>query len=111
MLRADDQLGMAGEDHRQRVGAFQPAEGSAGGGNRIHAALEVQVHQLCHGFGIGFGGEFLPFGLQLRAQFRVVLNDAVMHNRHARRAMRMRIAFGGRAMRRPARVPDPRGAR
>ena len=55
MLRADDQLRMAGEDHRQRIGAFQPAERGAGRGDRVHAALQVQIDKLRDGFGIGLG--------------------------------------------------------
>ena len=47
-----------------------------------------------------------PCRLQFRAQFGVVLDDAVVHERHARGAVRMRVALGRRAMRRPARVAD-----
>src|SRR6185312_15050652 len=35
-----------------------------------------------------------------------ILDDAVMHQRHARGGMRMRVIFGGRAMGGPARMAD-----
>ena len=70
VLRADDQLGMAGEDHRQRIGAFQPAERRARRLDRRHAALQVQIDQLRHRFGVGLGGELLARRLELRCAVR-----------------------------------------
>ena len=106
VLRADDQFGMAGEDHRQRIGALQPAECRARRGDRIHAALEVEIDKLRHRLGVGLGGELLAFRLKFGAQFGVVLDDAVVHDRYARGAVRMRVALGRRAVRRPARMAD-----
>ena len=80
VLRADHQFGMAGEDHRQRVGTLQPAERRAGRFHRGHAAPQVQIDQLRHRFGVGFRAEFLAFLLQLRTQLGVVLDDAVVHD-------------------------------
>ena len=57
-------------------------------------------------FGIGFGLEFVALLDQLGAQLAEILDDAVMHECDARGRMRMGIAFGRRAMRRPARVAD-----
>ena len=106
MLGADDQLRMASEDHRQGVGAFQPAQRGTGRGDRGHAAFEVQVDQLGDRLGIGFRAEFLALGLQLRPQFGVVFDDAVVHQGDERRAVRVGVAFGGRAVGRPAGMAD-----
>jgi hypothetical protein len=110
MLRADDQLGMAREDHRERIGALQTAQRRPGRGNRIHAALQVEVDELRHRLGVRLGREFLPLGFQLGAQLGVILDDAVMDDGDARGAVRMRIAFGWCAMCRPPRVADPDAA-
>ena len=45
VLRANDQLRVASEDHRQGVGAFEPAERRASRGDRVHAALQVQIER------------------------------------------------------------------
>src|SRR5438477_9079507 len=59
-----------------------------------------------HYLGIGIRGEFVAGALQALADRLVVLDDAVMHQRQVARDMRMRIALGRRAMRRPARMRD-----
>ncbi len=103
---ADHQLGVAGEDHRQRVGALQAGQAGPRGLAGRHAALEVEVDQLRDGLGVGLGVEALPGGLELGAQLGVVLDDAVMHHRHPLGAVRVRVALGGGAVRRPAGVAD-----
>ena len=110
MLCADDQLGMAGEDHRQRIGTLQPAERRPGRLHRRHAAPQIQIDELRHRLGIGLGAELLPLRLQLGTQFGVVLDDAVMHHGDARRAVRMRVVLGRCAVRRPTGVADAGGA-
>ena len=70
----------------------------------------MQVDELGDGFGVGFGGEFLAVALQLGAQLGVVFDDAVMDDGDARGAVRVGVAFGGRAMGGPARVADAGGA-
>ena len=110
MLRAYDELGMAGEDHGQRIRALQPKERSARRLHRRHAALQVEIDQLGDSFSVGLGVEFLTRRFEFHAQFCVVLDDAVVHDGHARGAMRVRVALGRRAVRRPARVADAGGA-
>ena len=78
MLRADHQFGVAGENHGQRISAFQAAEGGLGGIDRRHAALQIKVHKLRHRFGVGFGGKLLSCGLQFGPERRMVFNNAVM---------------------------------
>ena len=55
MLGADDQLGMAGEDHRQGVRALEPTQRRLGRFDRRHAALEIEVDELRDGLGVGLG--------------------------------------------------------
>ena len=110
MLGADHQFRMAGEDQRQRVGAFEAAERGGGRHYGGHALLQVQIDELRDRFGIGFGGEFLAGGFQLRAQGGMVFDDAVMHDRDTRGAVRMGVAFGRCAVGCPARVADTGGA-
>ena len=97
---------MAGEDHRQRISAFQPAECRARRRDRIHAAPQVEIDELRHRLGVGLGGELLAFRFKFGAQFGMVLDDAVVHDRYAGSSVRMRVALGRRAMRRPARMAD-----
>ena len=58
--------------------------------------------------GVGLGLELVALALQLALQLEVVLDDAVVHHddRAGAVAMRMRVLFGGPAVRRPARVAD-----
>ena len=106
MLRADDQFRMTGEDHRQRIGALEPAERSAGGTQRVHPLLQMQIDKLRHRFGVGLGGEFLAGRLQLRAQLGVVFDDTVVHDRDPRGRVRMRVVLGRRPVRGPSGMAD-----
>ena len=110
MRRADHEVGIAGEDHRERVSAFQPAQRRHAASTGVAPAPQVQIEQLGYRFGVGLGVELLAGRFQFRAQFGVVLDDAVVHDRHAGGAVRMRVALGGRAMRGPSSVADAGGA-
>ena len=58
-------------------------------------------------FGIGVGLENIALGLKIGAQFGVILDDAVVHDRDLLSAhVRMRVALGGHTVRRPARMRD-----
>ena len=70
VLRADDQLGMAGEDHRQRIGAFQPAERRAGRRDGSMPRCRLQIDQLRHRLGVGLGGELLALPPPVRRAAR-----------------------------------------
>src|SRR3954469_25841248 len=61
-------------------------------------------------FGIGIGGELVAQALQPGAHGVVVLDDAVMHDRDAARDVRVGVALGRHAVRRPARMADADGA-
>ncbi len=65
------------------------------------------VHAMRDHFGVGLGGERVAQLLQLFAQLFVVLDDAVVDDGEAVvRDVRMRVALGRHAVRRPARVRD-----
>src|ERR1700738_2317872 len=63
------------------------------------------------GFGVGFAGEFRTLLFQHLPQFAKILDDAVVDHRDIVGRMRMRVALGRLAMRRPAGMADPGVAR
>ena len=103
---ANQQIRMTRENHRQRKSAMHALQRGGGSGFRRMAGLQEVIHQQGKGFGIGFGLKNMAARFQFRAQLRMVFDDAIMDNNNARRAMRMRIARGGRAMRCPARMAN-----
>ena len=65
------------------------------------------MHQVRDHLGIGLGLECIPLRLQRCAQFVVVLDDAVVHQRDlAAREDRVRVMGHGCPVRRPASVRD-----
>ena len=65
--------------HRDRVSALQPLHRRAHRLEEIAAVLAV--HEVRDHLGIGLAFERVAAALQLAAQFLVVLDDAVMHQR------------------------------
>ena len=62
-------------------------------------------------FRIRFGSELIAGSQQIRLQFLIVFNDAIVNDGQMfltapPAAVRVRVAFHGRAVRRPARMPD-----
>ena len=57
-------------------------------------------------FGIGLRLEHVAEGAQLLALFLVILDDAVVHQRHTMADVRMRIGLGDATVGRPARMAD-----
>src|SRR5207237_9617369 len=72
---------------------------------------EMRMHQVGDHLGIGVGGELVANGGETRAHGVVILDDAVVHDRDAAGIVRMGVALGRHAVRRPARVADADGAR
>jgi hypothetical protein len=65
------------------------------------------MHAMRDDLGVGFRRERVTQPLKIGAQLFVIFDDAVVHDRQAIvRHVRMRIAFRGHAMRRPAGVRD-----
>ena len=70
--------------------------------------LVVVIHQLDYDLGIRIAVEGVAVAQQLFLQLGKVLDNAVMHHRipPMLAEMRMGVARGGRAVRRPARMPN-----
>ena len=68
MLRTNNQIRMAGENHRQRVGTFQSAERCTHSLNWLHVSAQMQVDQLRHRLGVGLCTEFLTLSLKFGTQ-------------------------------------------
>ena len=49
-----------------------------------HIALVQRINQMHHHFGVGLAGKHVALGLQLRTQFFMVFDDAVVHQRDPR---------------------------
>ncbi len=92
--------------HRDRVGADQLDHALSHGIEQRSARLQVRVHQVGDDFGIGIGDELVALGAQTLAHLLVVLDDAVVHHRHAARYVRVGVLLRGHAVGRPARMRD-----
>ena len=72
----------------------------------VEPAIELARHPQRYRFRVGLGlGQIAVLG-KVGEQLTEVLDDAVMDHRHLVGGVRMGIAFGGRAMRRPAGMTD-----
>ncbi len=108
--RADQEVGLAGEEKRQREGAMQLRQRCRDGLDRRAASLQFGGDEMRHDLGIGFGREAMALGGERLPQFTEVFDDAVVHDRHALARMRMRVRLVRLAMGGPARMPDADGA-
>src|SRR6185437_12343935 len=103
---ADQEIGFAGEQHDQREGTLQSAQRR---GDRVPwrcALVEIARDQDGDGFGVGLRLGAIAQRRELGLQLLEILDDAVMHHRHAVGGDGMGIGLVGRAMRRPARMAD-----
>jgi hypothetical protein len=103
-------------EHRDRVGTVQAGRGGA---YRLEQVAVVErVDQVCDHLGVGLALEDIAAALQFGAQFVMVLDDAVVHQRDAGRArlglfaravaeVRVGVVHRRRAVGGPARVRDP----
>ena len=103
---ADDQVLVALEHDRQRERAFQALERAESRIDRARPAVQFARDQVRDNFRVSLGQEGETVAGQLVAQFREILDDAVVDDRHPIGEMRMRIGFVRNAVRRPARVAD-----
>ena len=78
----------------------------------FQVAVQILLDQVRDDFGVGLGDELVALGLKLLLERQIVLDDAVVHHHDVAGAvaMRVRVLFGGRAVRGPARVADAVGA-
>src|SRR6266446_4125719 len=65
-------------------------------------------HQMRNDLSVRFGDKLMSFALQLLLQLQIIFDDAIVHHDDlpGAIAMRMRVFFGGAAMRGPAGVAD-----
>ena len=103
---ADQQIGMVAEGDRQRKGTAQARQHSGDGFLRTAARFDQPRHEMRDHFAIGIAFERAAIGAQFGAQFLIVLDDSIVHQRHLPGRMRMRILRGRRAVRGPARMRD-----
>ena len=114
LARADHALRLVAAEHRQRVGPLQPPRGLLDGVEQV--ALVQRIDQVRDDLGVGLAREHVAARLQLGAQLVVVLDDAVVDQRDACRAVglaprpgrevRMRVVHRRRAVGGPAGVGD-----
>jgi len=111
--RGHDLVGTLRMGEHQRERALEPGEHRADGdGETARAAtlppgvVEGPGDEVGADLGVGVARELHPVGLELGAQRSEVLDDPVVHHGHPAGgvAVRMRVAVGGRAVRRPAGV-------
>ncbi len=106
--RADDDVGVAGIADDQRERALEPAAHGAYGIRQVVGRLELVLQQVGDDLGVGLGDHLVSGGLELGAQRREVLDDAVVHDRDLTGLVevRVRVAVVGRTVGGPAGVAD-----
>lgn len=133
-IGADEHLALADPDHQggRATGRDDRARIVGVGEDQSEVALEAAQHgehgrgevagrrakviltgnQVDGDLGVGVAGKLHAGLLQLQAQRRVVLDDAVVDDGDlaCRVAVRVRVAIGGAAVRRPAGVAHPGGS-
>ncbi len=104
---ADHDAGRACRHHRYGVGAVQAPHGGLHRLKQVLPLVQVFRHQVHHDLGIGLRGELVAIGLKLVAQLVVILDDAVVHQRHlVADGHGMCVTVTGHPVRGPARVGD-----
>ncbi len=104
--RADHQVVLAGEQEGERESAAQLLER---GGHRLGrrlALFHLFSDEMGDHFGVGLAAKLGAALDEPFAQFAEILDNAVMGDRNAVGGMRMRVALGRFAVRRPAGVAD-----
>ena len=103
----DELLRVIGRQQHQCEEAAQARHGAAHGAVEA-VVLPLALDEMRHDFRVGLGHEGVALRLQLALQLEVVLDDAVVHHDDAALAVavRMRVLFGGAAMRGPAGVTE-----
>jgi len=105
-LARQDHAGQPFLDHGDGVGADQLPGGDAHGIEQLGRCFQGVADEVGDGLGVGLGGEDIALRYQAPANLGEVFDDAVVHYGQSARHMRVGIALGGRAVRRPTRVGD-----
>ncbi len=112
LLGGDDVVGIRFGNDGDRVRTDHQLRGAAHGRRQIRrAAAQFALDQVRHEFGVGLGLDLATLGLEFLPDRAVVLDDPVVDHRDPSGAVRVRVAHRRLAVRRPARVADPDGAR
>ena len=107
LAREDDPRRILLADDGERVSALEFGDRGANRLEQIADRLQVMVDPVRDDFGICLGRELVTEALEIAAQFLVILDDAVVHDREAVIGnVRMRVALGRHAVRGPASVRD-----
>ncbi len=104
--RADHQVVLAGEQEGERKSAAQLLERGGDRLDRRLALLHLVGDQMRDHFGVGLAAKLGAVLDEPFAQFAEVLDNAVMGDRDAVGGVRMGVALGRFAVRRPAGVTD-----
>ena len=104
----DDLVWIVGGNQHEREQSAQ-VDQRATHGILESVALHLAFDQVRDDLGIRLGDELVSFFLQLVLEIEVVLDDAVVDDNDAPRAVAVRVSvlFGRAAVRRPPRVADP----
>ena len=105
-LGGDQLVGLGLREHHDRERPAQFEHRLAHRLGQAHAGAHPLLDEMRDEFGVGLGTQLMTASDQLRAQFDVVLDDAVMNDRNRARLVRMGIALRGTPMRRPSRVAN-----
>ena len=105
---ADEEVRMAAERDGEGKGPAQPRQNVLHRIDRVHSRLDAAGDQVRDHLAVGLAFEGAAFCGELAAQFLVILDDAVVDDRHFARRVRVGIGRGRRAMRRPAGMGDAR---
>ena len=104
--RAQNQVVLAVDQDSQRVGAGKPIQRDLERIQRRPARLQFSVQQVGDHLGVGLAFEDVPLGGQLGLQLGEVLDDAVVHQRHAPGLVRVGVGGGRGAVGGPAGMAD-----
>ena len=104
--RADHQIVLTDKQEGERESAAQFFERGRHRLDRRLAVLHLLGDQMGDDLGVGFAAELAAVFGEPLTQLAEVLDDAVVHDGDAVGGMRMRVALGRPAVRRPARVAD-----
>ena len=106
----DQKILLAGEEHGERESALEPLQRRGDRLDRLQPALERHGDEMRDDLRVGLARKRAAGGGDLAPQRLEILDDAVVDDGHLLGGVRMRVRFGRRAMRRPARMADAGGA-
>ncbi len=104
--RADQEIGLALEEKRERESALEPRERGGDGVAAASRPAKLFRDEMGDDLGVGLRGEDVALGRQFLAQLAEILDNAIVNDRDAFAGVRMGVGLVRLAVRRPARVAD-----